>query len=35
MDLGALEQLLASLNINPDEIEDERHATAFRVPLQK
>ena len=31
MDLGALEQLLASLNINPDEIEDERHATAFRI----
>ncbi len=31
MDLGALEQLLASLNINPDEIEDERYATAFRI----
>jgi cell division protein FtsB len=31
MNLEALNQLLDSLNINPDEIEDERHATAFRI----
>jgi hypothetical protein len=31
MDLGALEQLLASLNINPDEIEDKKYATSFRI----
>lgn len=31
MDLEALKQLLASLEINPDEIEDERYATAFRI----
>ena len=29
--LKPLKQLLASLNINPDEIEDERYATAFRI----
>jgi hypothetical protein len=26
-----LKELLSSLNINPDEIEDERYATAFRI----
>src|SRR5664280_2709090 len=31
MDLKILKELLASLNINPDEIEDERYATAFRI----
>jgi cell division protein FtsB len=31
MDLKNLKELLASLNINPDEIEDERYATAFRI----
>ena len=30
MDFEALYQTLASLNINPDEIEDERYANAFR-----
>lgn len=31
MDLKTLKEMLASLNINPDEIEDERYATAFRI----
>ena len=31
MDLKALKQTLASLDINPDEIEDKRYATAFRI----
>jgi len=31
MDLKTLKELLASLNINPDEIDDERYATAFRI----
>ena len=31
MDFKALNQTLASLNINPDEIEDERYANAFRI----
>ena len=31
MELEALKQLLASLDINPDEIEDKRYATAFRI----
>ncbi len=31
MELEALKQLLASLNINPDEIKDERYATTFRI----
>lgn len=31
MELEALKQLLASLDINPDEIKDERYATAFRI----
>ena len=31
MDLKTLKELLASLNINPDEIEDEIYATAFRI----
>ncbi|MDI9395664.1 MAG: transposase [Euryarchaeota archaeon] len=31
MELEALKQLLLSLDINPDEIEDERYATAFRI----
>jgi cell division protein FtsB len=31
MELEALKQLLASLDINPDEIKDERCATAFRI----
>ena len=31
MNLEALNQLLESLNINPDEIEDERYSTAFRI----
>ena len=35
MNLEALKQTLASLDINPDEIEDEIYAKAFRVPLQK
>jgi hypothetical protein len=34
MDLGALEQLLASLNINPDEIEDKKYATLFAFYFQ-
>ncbi|MCC4767009.1 hypothetical protein FXW07_10370 [Methanosarcina sp. DH1] len=31
MELEALKQLLASLDINPDEIKDERYAKAFRI----
>jgi Transposase IS66 family len=31
MDLEALKQTLTSLDINPDEIEDKRYATAFRI----
>ncbi len=31
MDLKTLKELLASLNINPDDIEDEIYATAFRI----
>ena len=31
MNLEALNQLLDSLNINPDEIEDERCARSFRI----
>ena len=31
MDLEALKQTLASLDINPDEIEDKRYATAFCI----
>jgi cell division protein FtsB len=31
MNLEALNQPLESLNINPDEIEDERYATSFRI----
>ena len=31
MELEALKQFLASLDINPDEIEDKRYATAFRI----
>ncbi|MDQ1254059.1 MAG: hypothetical protein QG646_3279, partial [Euryarchaeota archaeon] len=31
MDFEALNQTLTSLNINPDEIEDERYANAFRI----
>lgn len=31
MELEALKQLLASVDINPDEIKDERYATAFRI----
>ena len=31
MDLEAFKQTLASLDINPDEIEDERYAKAFRI----
>ena len=31
MELEALKKLLAALDINPDEIEDERCATAFRI----
>jgi hypothetical protein len=31
MDIEALNQPIESLNINPDEIEDERYATAFRI----
>ena len=31
MNLEALNQPLESLNINPDEIEDERYSTAFRI----
>src|SRR5664280_2257037 len=31
MDLKTLKELLASLNINPDEIEEEIYATAFRI----
>ena len=39
MNLEALKQTLESLDINPDEIEDEIYAKVFRilfaVPLQK
>jgi cell division protein FtsB len=31
MDLETLKELLASLDINPDEIQDERYATSFRI----
>jgi cell division protein FtsB len=31
MELEALKQLLASVDINPDEIKGERYATAFRI----
>ena len=31
MDLESLKQTLASLDINPDEIEDERYVTSFRI----
>ena len=31
MELEALKQLLSLLDINPDEIEDERYANAFRI----
>ena len=31
MELEALKQSLASLDINPDEIKDERYANAFRI----
>jgi len=31
MELKALKQSLASLDINPDEIEDERYANSFRI----
>ena len=31
MDLKTLKESLASLNINPDEIEDGRYATVFRI----
>ncbi len=31
MNLEVLKQTLASLDINPDEIEDERYAKAFRI----
>ena len=31
MNLEALKQTLASLDINPDEIEDERYAKAFPI----
>jgi hypothetical protein len=31
MELEALKQLLASLDINPDKIEDKRYAAAFRI----
>jgi hypothetical protein len=31
MDLEALKQTLASLDINPDKIEDKRYATAFCI----
>ena len=31
MELEALKQSVASLSINPDEIKDERHATAFHI----
>ena len=31
MNLEALKQTLASLDINPDEIEDERYTKAFRI----
>ena len=33
MELEALKQLLASVDINPDEIKDERYARAFRILL--
>ena len=31
MEPEAFKKVLASLNINPDEIEDERYAKAFRI----
>jgi len=31
MDLETLKELLSSLDINPDEIQDERYATSFRI----
>jgi cell division protein FtsB len=31
MDLETPKELLASLDINPDEIEDERYVTSFRI----
>jgi cell division protein FtsB len=31
MELEALKKVLASLDINPDEIKDERYASAFRL----
>ena len=31
MDLEAHKQKLASFDINPDEVENSRHATAFRI----
>ena len=31
MDLEVHKQKLASLDINPDEVENSRHATAFRI----
>jgi hypothetical protein len=31
LNLEVLKQTLASLDINPDEIEDERYAKAFRI----
>ena len=31
MDLETLKELLASLDINPDEIKDEIYATSFRI----
>jgi hypothetical protein len=31
MELEALKQILSSLDINPDEIKDKRHANAFRI----
>ena len=33
MELEALKHLLASLEINPDEIEDKRYATSFCIPF--
>ena len=34
MDLETHKQKLASLNINPDEIENNRYATAFRMQFE-
>jgi hypothetical protein len=31
LNLEVLKQTLASLDVNPDEIEDERYAKAFRI----